>query len=60
MFRLFGRKRCFERARRAAFASGRSLDGLRAGRASMSLFLAAGRVAFPARTLLLRFTPDGA
>jgi len=58
MFRLSDRQNLFERARRAAFASGRSLDSLRAGRSSMWLFLGAGRIAFPARRLLLRLTPD--
>lgn len=58
LFRLSRRKGMFERARRAAFVSGRSLDSLRAGRKSMRLFLGASRVAFPARRLLLRLTPD--
>lgn len=58
MFRLSNRKSFFERARRAAFASGRSLDSLRAGRSSLRLFLGAGRIAFPARRLLLRLTRD--
>ena len=58
MFRLSERRGFFERARRAAFASGRSLDSLRAGRSSMRLFLGAGRIAFLARKLLLRLTPD--
>ena len=57
-FRLFQNKSCFERARRAAFASGRSLDRLRAGRQSVRLFQAAGRIAFPARSLILRLIPD--
>ena len=58
MFRLSDRKSFFERARRASFASGRSLDSLRAGRSSLRLFLGAGRIAFPARRLLLRLTRD--
>jgi glycosyltransferase involved in cell wall biosynthesis len=58
LFRFSERKDFFERARRAAFISGRSLDSLRAGRKSMRLFVGATRVAFPARSLLLRLTPD--
>jgi GT2 family glycosyltransferase len=58
VFRLSGWGGAFERARLAAFAAGRSLDSLRAGRGSMMLFQAAGRLAFPARRLLLRFLPD--
>lgn len=58
LFRCSRRREFFERARRAAFMSGRSLDSLRAGRKSLRLFLGAARVAFPARTLLLRLTPD--
>lgn len=58
VFRLFQNKTCFERARRAAFASGRSLDSLRAGRESVRLFQAAGRIAFPARSFILRLIPD--
>jgi len=58
MFRLSERKSFVERARRDAFASGRWLDSLRAGRSSMWLFLGAGRIAFLARRLLLRLTPD--
>ena len=58
MFRLSDRKAAFERARCAAFTSGRSLDSLRAGRSSMRWFRGASRIAFPARKLLLRLTPD--
>ena len=58
LFRFSERKDYFGRARHAAFTSGRSLDSLRAGRKSMRLFLGAERVAFPARSLLLRLTPD--
>jgi len=58
LFRFSGRKGLFERARHAAFISGRSLDSLRAGRKSRRLFLGAARLAFPARSLLLRLTPD--
>ena len=58
LFRFSRRKDFFERARHAAFVSGSSLDRLRAGRESMRLFRGAGRVAFPARSLLLRLTPD--
>ena len=58
LFRLSRRKSYFERARRAAFVSGRSVDSMRAGRKSMRLFRGAGRVAFPARSLLLQLTPD--
>ena len=58
LFRLSKRKNFFERARRAAFMSGRSLDSLGAGRNRMRLFHGVARVAFPARSLLLRLTPD--
>ena len=58
LFRFSRRKGFFERARRAAFVSGRSLDSLRAGRKSMRLFRGAAHVAFPARSLLLQLTPD--
>jgi GT2 family glycosyltransferase len=58
MFRLRRGKTSFDRARRAAFASGRSLDSLRAGRKSIRLFRGAGHIAFAARALLLRLTPD--
>jgi len=58
IFRFSRRKDFFERACRAAFISGHSLDSLRAGRKSMRLFLGAARVAFLARSLLLRLTPD--
>lgn len=58
LFRFSRRKVFFERARRAAFISGRWLDSLRAGRKSTRLFLGAARLAFPTRSLLLRLTPD--
>lgn len=58
LFRFSKRKGFFERARRAAFISGRSLDSLRAGRRTMRLFSGVARVAFPTRSLLLRLTPD--
>jgi GT2 family glycosyltransferase len=57
-FRLSGRKDFFERARRAAFRSGHSLDSLRAGRKSIRLFKSFARVVFPLRSVLLRLTPD--
>lgn len=58
LFRVFERKRFFEYARRAAFKAGRSLDAFRAGRSTTRLFHRAARIAFPTRSLLLRFTPD--
>jgi GT2 family glycosyltransferase len=58
LFRVSRRKGFFERARRAAFVSGRSLHSLRAGRKSMRLFRGAACIAFPARSLLLQLTPD--
>ncbi|HEU4993242.1 MAG TPA: glycosyltransferase [Gemmatimonadaceae bacterium] len=58
MFRLAVSKGFFERARSAAYSSGRSLDSLRAGRKSMRLYLGAARIAFPARNLLQRLAPD--
>jgi len=57
-FWLLKDKSCFNRARCAAFASGHSLDSLRAGRNSMRLFHGASRIAFPVRRLLLRLIPD--
>jgi glycosyltransferase involved in cell wall biosynthesis len=57
-FRLVQKRSCFERARGAAFASGRSLDSLRAGRESIRLFETAGRITFPARSFLLKLIPD--
>jgi hypothetical protein len=58
LFRFSHRKGFFERARVAAFESGRSLDSLRAGRKSMRLFLGVAKIALPTRSLLLRLTPD--
>jgi glucosyl-dolichyl phosphate glucuronosyltransferase len=58
LFRFWRRRTLFARARQAAFESGRSLDSLRAGRKSERLFLVAATIAFPARSLLLRLTPD--
>jgi glycosyltransferase involved in cell wall biosynthesis len=58
LFRASGQRRFFERARHAAFSCGRYLDSLRAGRRSIWLFRGAARLAFPARTLLLRLTPN--
>jgi glucosyl-dolichyl phosphate glucuronosyltransferase len=58
LFRFSRRKSFFERARHAAFISGRSLDAMRAGRTTTRLFRGAARVAFPTRSLLLRLTPD--
>jgi glycosyltransferase involved in cell wall biosynthesis len=58
LFRFWRRKTLFARARQAAIESGRSLDSLRAGRKSMRLFLGAATIVFPARSLLLRLTPD--
>ena len=59
-FRLFHKRGIFERARRAAFAAGHSLDSLRAGRASVHLYLAVSRLTFGIRALLLRLSPDTA
>ena len=58
LFRFFKRKTLFERARHAAFASGRSADALRAGRAKRHPLSRVARFAIPTRTLLLRLTPD--
>jgi hypothetical protein len=58
LFRVSNRRGLFERARRAAFESGVALDSLRAGRKSKRLFLSAAKVALPARSVLLRWTPD--
>jgi hypothetical protein len=58
LFRFSKRNDFFERVRRAAFASGNSLERLRAGRSRMRIFRGAARIAFPARSLLLRLTPD--
>ena len=58
LFRVWNRRGLFERARRAAFESGVALDSLRAGRKSKRLFLSVAKIALPARSLLLRLTPD--
>lgn len=58
VFRFWRRRGVFSLARHAAFESGRSLDSLRAGRKSSRLFLGAAAIALPARSLLLRLTPD--
>ena len=58
LFRLSGRRGFFEGARRAAFASGQWLDSMRAGRRSVRLFRGAGRIAFLARSVFQRLTPD--
>ena len=58
LFRFFKRKSLFERARRAAFASGRSADALRAGRGKRDVLARVARFAIPTRTLLLRLIPD--
>jgi glycosyltransferase involved in cell wall biosynthesis len=57
-FRVRPQKSFFERARRAAFESGRVLDSLRAGRRSVRLYLIVGRFAFGVRQILLRLSPD--
>ena len=57
-FRLFGRRKLFERARQAAFSTGHSLDSLRTGRDSVRLYLAVGRLAFGVRGVLLHLSPD--
>jgi glycosyltransferase involved in cell wall biosynthesis len=57
LFRFSRGALALERARRAAFESGRALDSLRAGRKSIWLFMGAARVVFPVRGLLLRLTP---
>jgi glycosyltransferase involved in cell wall biosynthesis len=57
-FRLFPRKSFFERARRAAFTSGNALESLRAGRSSARLYFAMSRVAFGARGIVLRLSPN--
>jgi GT2 family glycosyltransferase len=59
-FRLLRTRRVFERARRAAFSAGQSLDTLRAGRDSVDIYLAVSRAAFHIRALLLRMSPDTA
>jgi glycosyltransferase involved in cell wall biosynthesis len=59
-FRIRADRRFLENARQAAFRSGRTLDSLRAGRRSMRLYRAVGRLAFGARHFLVRSTPDAA
>lgn len=56
-FRTSGSKAALERARRAAWASGWSLDRLRAGRESARVSRLLGRAAFMVRGLALRLTP---
>jgi glycosyltransferase involved in cell wall biosynthesis len=57
-FRLFHGRRVFERARRAAFWSGYSLDSLRPGRNSSRLYGLTSRFAFRARSLVLGLIPN--
>ena len=57
LLRLSGRPGIVERTRRAALASGQSLDSLRA-RGWPRLFRAVASLAFPLRALFLRLTPD--
>jgi glycosyltransferase involved in cell wall biosynthesis len=56
-FRTSGSRRALERARRAAWSAGWSLDRLRSGRESTPGSRVLGRVAFLARGLALRITP---
>jgi glucosyl-dolichyl phosphate glucuronosyltransferase len=58
VFRLARRRAAFERVRRSAFSAGRRFDNLRAGRESVRLLQGIARIAFLARGLLLRLTPD--
>ena len=58
IFRLFGYTRGFERGRLAAFASGRHLDSLRAGRGVTRLGSLVDELTFKMRGLLLRMSPD--
>jgi glycosyltransferase involved in cell wall biosynthesis len=57
-FRMRQKKTFFEPGRRAAFAAGRALDSLRAGRQPARLYLAVGGFVFRVRHLLLRLSPD--
>jgi GT2 family glycosyltransferase len=57
-FRLLRKKTFFEHARLAAFGAGNSLEGLRAGRNSPRLYFAMSRVAFRARRVVLRLSPN--
>lgn len=57
-FRLAPRGTSFEGVRHAAFAAGFALDALRAGRPARWQSLAAGRITFPIRGLILRLTQD--
>jgi len=59
-FRVVPRWATFERVRCAAYSAGHALDALRANRPSGWLSKIAGRIAFPARRLILRLTPDAA
>jgi hypothetical protein len=52
-------RRRWSAARLAAYAAGRALDLLRAGRRSDRLFRLVARVVFPLRALVLRMMPDG-
>ena len=58
VFRLIQNRSCFERARRAAFASGCAFEWLRAGRNSMHLYRTTSRFVFFLRRLMPRLTPD--
>ena len=59
-FRTTDGRAALERARRAAWESGWSLDALRSGRERAFLSWAAGRLAFGVRGLALRLTGDPA
>jgi hypothetical protein len=57
-FRVVRRKTTFERARRAAYRSGRSLETLHLGRSSVRFFAVVFRVVFGWRSVLLRLCSD--
>ena len=57
-FRVFRTKPFFERARRAAFRSGYSLDTLNAGRDSRRTMMTLNRFAFALRSAILRVMPN--
>jgi glucosyl-dolichyl phosphate glucuronosyltransferase len=59
-FRLLQRKQFFERARLSAFASGRRMDSLWAGRGLTRLSSSVNRIVFVIRSVLLRLSPDTA
>src|SRR5687768_5510623 len=56
-FRVCRTNGIFERARHAAFSSGRTLETLRTGRNSVRIYFTVGRIVLAVRRLALRLCP---